>query len=381
MRFAFSSEDLAWQAGVRAWAVDALEPGWRERYPHGSPEWIDFQKGWERLLHQGGWGGVFWPVEHGGLGASPSRRVLFSQAMAEVGAPEGLGKLGKRLLAPMLMDHGTPAQQARFLPPILRGEEFWCQGFSEPDAGSDLASLRTRAERRDDWFHVEGQKIWTSYAHHFDWCVVLVRTGRGETKHEGVSVLLVDLRSPGIEIRPIRQINGQSDFAQVFFDDVRVPAENLVGPLDEGWRVVRSLLAHERGAEQAFSRFVEARAGFEELLALLGPDDRSDADAEAVGRMQGDLFAAQVNAMRLLSTQLAGGNPDELSSVLKLQHSEAWRRASAAKLQVLGSRHLADGSRGHSSVLDYLMARAVTIAGGTSEVQREVIAKRLLGMR
>lgn len=378
MRFTFSEDDLAWQEELRAWTAEAVEPGWRQRYHHGAPDWVELQMEWERTLHRGGWGGVFWPVEHGGMGATGSRRVLFSQTMADLDAPEGLGKLGKRLLAPMVMDHGTPWQKERFLPPILRGEEFWCQGFSEPDAGSDLASLRTRAELRDGWFHVEGQKIWTSYAQYFDWCVMLVRTGHDGRKHDGVSVLLVDLRSPGIDIRPIRQINGQSDFAQVFFDDVRVPAEHLVGEMDEGWAVIRSLLAHERGAEQAFSRFVEARAGFEDLLAVLGPDDGSDADAEAVGRMQGEVFAAQVNAMRLLSTQLEGGNPNELSSVLKLQHSEAWRRASATKLQILGARGLLDPDRGEGSVLDYLMARALTIAGGTSEVQRGVIAKRLL---
>lgn len=380
MDFSFSESDLAYRDRLRSWLASELDPEWRAGVRHGSPEYMAFGKEWERTLFRAGWGGVFWPAEFGGSGATTSEKIIYAKTMAEAGAPEGLGKIGKRLVGPMLMQFGSPALQEAHLPRILRGEEFFCQGFSEPDAGSDLAALRCRAEVRGDEVIVTGEKVWTSFAQFFDWCLVIVRTATSEKKQDGLSLLLVELDAPGVDIRPLRQINRQSDFASVHFDDVRVPAGNLVGPLHEGWRIVRSVLAHERGVEQAFSRYVDARVGAGELLAKLRrlPREEQLLHAAAVGSMEMELIGGPLNALRLLSAQLRGHAPNDMTSVLKLQHSEAWSRGSLERLALLACDPDSQEDS-EPAYLDYLDARAVTIAGGTSEIQRDVIARRALG--
>ncbi len=382
MDFTVAPEDLEFGDRVRAWVEANVPRDWTIEYPYGSPEWVEFQKDWDRKLYQAGYAGMFWPREFGGTGASPERRFVFAQVMAETGAPEGLGHLGRRVVAPILMTHGTPEQQRRFLPPILEGREFWAQCFSEPGAGSDLASLSTRAELVGGRFLVNGQKVWTSNAEFCDWGFVLVRTDRQAPKHAGISCLAVPLRAAGVTIRPIRQINRQSDFAEVFFDDVEVPLENLIGPLNGGWRVAVTLLNYERGLESAMSRFADQRRAVESALLAIREKPERDRylDAHALGRLQAEILAIPIVAMRLLSTQLEGGDPSELASVLKLQHSNAWQRDASRVLLATGQASMLKREPAESQFLFYLMSRAVSIGGGTSEIQRNVIAKRVLGL-
>lgn len=383
MDFAVAPDDLEFSREVRAWVEASVPPDWAVRYPFGSHEWAELQKDWDRKLYAAGYGGMFWPEEFGGSGASPSRRLVFAEVMAETGAPEGLGHMAKRMVAPIVMAHGTPEQQHRFLPPILEGREFWAQGFSEPGAGSDLASLTTRAELVEGRFIVNGQKVWTSNAEFCDWCFVLVRTDPAAPKHQGISCLAIALDSPGLTIRPIRQINRQSDFAEVFYDHVEVPADNLIGPLNEGWRVAVTLLNYERGLESAISRFADQRESVDSTLRAIAekPEAKRYLDAHAIGRMQAELLAIPIGAMRLLSAQLEGGDPSELGSVLKLQHSNAWQRDASRFLLAAGQRAMLQREPGEAQFLFYLMSRAVSIGGGTSEIQRNVIAKRVLGLR
>jgi alkylation response protein AidB-like acyl-CoA dehydrogenase len=381
--FAVTPEDRRFGAEVRAFVERSVPRDWQVTHSFGSHEWAELQKEWDRKLYAAGYGGIFWPMEFGGSGATSTQRMVFAQIMAETGAPEGLGHLGKRMVAPILFVQGTREQQQRFLPPILEGREFWAQGFSEPGAGSDLASLSTRAELRDGHFIVTGQKVWTSNAEFSDWCFVLVRTGPTTPKHDGISCLAVRLDSPRVTIVPIRQINRQSDFAEVFFDQVEVPAENLIGRLNEGWRVAMTLLNYERGIESAISRFADQRGAVEGSMDAIRrkPEPERYIDAHAVGRMAAELLAIPIMGMRLLSKQLEGGDPSELSSVLKLQHSNAWQRDGHRFLLAAGQRAQLQREPAESQFLFYLMSRAVSIGGGTSEVQRNVIARRVLGMR
>lgn len=383
MDFSFSDNDIAFGERVREWAAGVVEPDWRAKHHPSTPSWIALQKEWDRQLYAGGFGGVFWPEEHGGLGASLAEKVMFARVMADVGAPEGLGKLGKRLVAPIVMGYGTEAQQQRYLPAILRGEEFWCQGFSEPGAGSDLASLRTKGVVDGDTVRITGQKVWTSHAWYCDWCFALVRTDPDAPKHEGISLVFVPTDAPGLEIRSVRQINRKHEFAEAFFDDVVVPLDNVIGPLNGGWQVAMSILAYERGAEMAFARLGEARPGLAKTLRVLAdaPPLEQATSAVEIGRIQTEYFAFQINAMRLLATQLQGGNPSEIASVSRLQSSEGWRAGTVSQLALSGPSLLADADEGWHLYEDYLTSRAATIAAGTSEIQRTIISRRILGMR
>lgn len=383
MDFAISPEDREFGRDVRTWIQANAPPDWSIRYRYGSAEWAGFQKDWDRKLYAAGYAGMFWPERFGGSGAGPARRLVFAEVMAETGAPEGLGHMAKRMVAPILMAYGTPEQQERWLPPILEGREFWAQGFSEPGAGSDLASLSTRAELAGGRFRVNGQKVWTSNAEFCDWDFVLVRTDPAAPRHQGISCLAIPLSAPGVTVRPIRQINRQSDFAEVFFDDVMVPEENLIGPLHGGWQVAVTLLNYERGLESAISRFADQRHAVDVALAAIAakPEPERRADAHFVGRLQAELLAIPIVAMRLLAAQLEGGDPSELASVLKLQHSNAWQRDAARLLLATGQAAMLEREPSESQFLFYLMSRAVSIGGGTSEIQRNVVAKRVLGLR
>lgn len=383
MTLKLTEDEARFEQRVRDWVREVLEPAWQVTYRAGSPEWVAFQKAWDRSLYEGGWAGIFWPPEYGGTKATATERFLYAKVMAEEGAPEGLAKVGRRLLAPMLMAHGTPDQKDRYLGPILRAEEFWCQGFSEPDAGSDLASLRMKAEGDlETGFRLSGQKIWTSHAEHCEFVFVLARSWESERKHDGISFFLLPVESPGITIRPIRQINGASEFSEMFFDDVAVPPENLVGELGKGWHVAMSLLGYERGVEQALGKSAATRRAFERLLGALAefPAERQAEAAAAVGGMQAEILAVYANAVRLLSQQLEGDSPTEMASVLKLQSSETWRSSAHQQLVLHPPGTHDDVLRDESAIGDYLQSRSATIAAGTSEIQRNIIAKRVLGM-
>ena len=239
MDFNFSAEEDRFRQDARLWIRGNLPAGWG-RTVHETEDETErymFRLALEKKLYTGGWAGLAWPRAYGGRGATLVEQAILAEELASAGAPERLNIIGRNLTAPTLIHHGTEAQRLRFLPSILSCEEVWCQGFSEPNAGSDLASVRTTAVRDGEHFVVNGQKTWTSFAHHVQWCSMLVRTDPAAPKHKGVSFLLVDMRTPGITVRPLRQISGESEFNETFFEDVRVPVENLVGGLNEGWKI------------------------------------------------------------------------------------------------------------------------------------------------
>jgi alkylation response protein AidB-like acyl-CoA dehydrogenase len=377
--FSFSDEARAFGDRVRTWLRRELRPDWESAFEPTSPEWIEFQRNWDRKLYAAGWGAIFWPTEHGGLSADLETRVMFAKVMAEAGAPDGLAKIGKRLVAPVLMHHGTAEQKARFLPPLLRGQEFWAQGFSEPGSGSDLASLTTRGVVDGDRLLVTGQKIWTSHAWYCDWIFALVRTSQESQKQRGITFIVFPTDHQGVSIRPIDQINGRSEFSEVFLDEAPIPMEWVVGPIGEGWQIAKSLLEYERGAEMSLGRAAQIRAATTALTADLWASlDPVDAGvASRLGRLQAQFVGAEVNTLRLLGEQMTGGEPGPLSAVVKLQQTEDWRAATAEHLRFLGPAAL-QGRGDHFE--RFFSSRSATIASGSSEVQRNIIARRVLGL-
>ena len=236
----FRDELAAWlKANVPAdWETRRLRDTMHERF--------QFLRVWQKKVYEAGWAGVAWPKEYGGRGASLMEQVIFTQEMAKAGAPPLANVLGLALIGPTIINYGTPAQKKRYLANILSGDEIWCQGFSEPNAGSDLAGLRTEARLEGDYYIVNGQKVWNSYGWAADWCALVTRSDPGSQKHKGLSYLLVDMKSPGVEVRPLRQLTGESEFTELFFRDVKVPAENVLGTAGDGWNVALGTLAHER---------------------------------------------------------------------------------------------------------------------------------------
>ena len=257
-----SPSEEALRRELSGWLRANLPEDWRSTRLRGLPEGqaIDVRRAWEQQLGAGGWLGVSWPTDYGGRGATAMEYAIYLQELLQADAPDSLNTLGLNLVGPTIIDAGTDEQKRRFLPPMLRGEVVWCQGFSEPNAGSDLASLQTRAELDGDEWVVSGQKIWSSGAHYSDWCALLARTDQDVPKHKGISFLLVNMRSPGITVRPIRQISGDSDFNEIYFDSVRVPRDNVLGQPNEGWAVANRMLAYERGVIT-----MEMLAGYQRL--------------------------------------------------------------------------------------------------------------------
>jgi alkylation response protein AidB-like acyl-CoA dehydrogenase len=376
MDFGFSEEDEAFRGEARAWLEAARGGGVSDR------------RAWERRLGAAGWIGLGW--DEGGYGnrtASLIQQVLWAEEYARAGVPARSGHIGEKLLAPTLIAHGSEEQKRRFLPAVARGEELWCQGYSEPGAGSDLAGVSTRAERAGDGtYRVTGQKIWTSLAHEADWCFVLARTEEGSRRHHGLSFLLVPMDQPGrVEVRPIRQMTGTSEFNEVFFDGARARVEHVVGGEGNGWRVAMSLLGFERGVST-----LAQQIGFEQELGLVvraAVDSGAVADPvvrERLVRQWAELRVMRWNALRTLGGSGEPGAP----SVAKLLWGRWHRRLGELAMEVRGARAAVgpeDWSAGAPYVLDplqqlFLFSRADTIYGGSDEVQRTIIAERVLGL-
>jgi acyl-CoA dehydrogenase len=356
---------------------------------------------WQRALHRKGWVASAWPKAYGGPGWTPTQRLIFEQECARAGAPT-LFPLGIQMVGPVIIGFGTDAQKAHYLPRILSGEDYWCQGYSEPGAGSDLASLATRAVRDGDHYVVNGTKIWTTHAHHANLMFALVRTGvEGQIttrKQDGISFLLIDMRSPGISTRPIRTIGGDHEVNQVFFDDVRVPVANRVGEEGKGWSYGKYLLEFERGAGVQSPRL---RARLNSLVALL--DTEIDGHASAAhqslfeakfAEIDADIDTQEMMELRVMSEVAKGKNPGVTASLLKLRASEIKQELTRLGVDLLGSAALVWEPRRPLYELDtpallpeialtvtaeHLNSRAQTIFGGTSEVQREILSKAMLG--
>jgi alkylation response protein AidB-like acyl-CoA dehydrogenase len=387
MDLRFSAEDEAFRAEAREWLTTMLEGEFAVVRGRGGPgdEHALFEErlAWERALGEAGWNGISWPKEYGGRGLSLTQQVIFYEEYARAGGPGKVGIVGEGLLGPTIIHHGTEAQKRRFLPPILKGEEIWCQGYSEPNAGSDLANVQTRAELDGDEWVIDGQKVWTSLAHWAHWCFVLCRTDRDAPKHKGISYLLVPMNQPGIEIRPIVQITGTSEFNEVFFSGARTARENVVGEVNGGWKVAMGTLAFERGAST-----LGQQLGFEnELRAIVDVARRRGlVDDPVVRQRLVDAWIAlrimRYNALRSM-TALEAGALTPLTSIHKLYWASLHRALGELAVDVLGPEGLViEGSPYELGALQrlFLFTRADTIYGGSNEIQRNVIGERALGL-
>ena len=393
MDLSFSPAEQAFQAEVRDFIAAHLTEDIKRAWSL-TPSFLaepDITGPWHRALATRGWVAPLWPKEHGGPGWTPARHYIFEAECARAGTPP-LSALGIRMVGPVLIGFGSAAQKAHYLPRILSGEDYWCQGYSEPGAGSDLASLTTRAVRDDDHYVVNGSKIWTTHAHHANRMFALVRTGQGKRKQEGISFLLIDMTSPGISVRPIFTMGGDHDVNQVFFDDVRVPVVNLVGEEGKGWSYGKYLLEFERGAGMAAARL---RISLKKLRAIAA--DAADDPLLAVrfSEIEIDVDTIEMMELRILSSLQAGQNPGAVASLLWLRTSEVKQAVTRLGVDVLGADALpAEPKRplytlNHAPVIHedaltimplHLNGRAETIFGGASEVQREIIAKMMLGL-
>jgi alkylation response protein AidB-like acyl-CoA dehydrogenase len=389
LNFDFAEKEEAFRKEVRAWLEANLPDDLRGRAfaaSRADRAEVARLRAWQKSMHAAGYVGMDWPREFGGRGASIVEMVILYQEMARAESPQLVNRGGVSMLGPTLMKLGTPAQRARFLQRILTAEDLWCQGFSEPNAGSDLANLQTRAVLDGDHFVVNGQKVWTSMGHVADWCFLLVRTDPAAPRHKGISFLLVDMKTPGITVRPLRQITGEAEFNETFFDSVRVPRENLVGKLNEGWSVAITTLAYERDL-LTFIRHISLRNALHRLVRLAKGRGRG---ADPVIRQKiAELWigeqALQLNGYRSLTKILKGGQPGPEGSTSKLFWSQLDQDLALTATQVLGPySQIAEGSPwapddGQWEFYE-LLARGSGIRAGTSEILRNILAERVLGL-
>jgi len=387
MDLRLSEKHLRFRDELRAWLKANLPRPWREEWrdPKATEDSLmELRREWQRKLHKAGYLGMDWPPEWGGRGATPVEKSIFEAEMARADAPLILNFLGTSLLGPALIHHGTEEQRRRFIPPMLSADEIWCQGFSEPGAGSDLASLRCAAVLDGDSFVLNGQKTWTTLGLWADWIFVLARTDPKD-RYGGISFILCKLDTPGVTVRPLRQITGESEFGEVFFEDARVPRENVVGKIGEGWRVAMTLLAYERGAG---SLALAYRYGYDlERLAIACKEiGRTDTAArEKLGRLLVENEVMRANGIRMLANFADGRPPGAESSIEKIFWSEFDKRFRETALDLLGPggqlrRSSADARTDVDWPREFLWSRAGTIYSGSSEIQRNIIAKRVLNL-
>jgi alkylation response protein AidB-like acyl-CoA dehydrogenase len=373
MDLAFSAEDQAFQAHVRDTLAGAIPPDIEQKVRRNAVLERDDYIRWQDVLARHGWLAAGWPAEYGGPGFSPTRRYLFEQAYGATYAPPPV-HFGVTMVGPIVFSYGNAAQKARFLPDIRQNRVWWCQGYSEPQAGSDLAALRTSATRDGDSYVVNGQKIWTTWAHWADWMFCLVRTGRGDKPQAGISFLLIDMRSPGITVRPIRTIDGDTEVNEVFLDNVRVPAENLIGDEGGGWTYAKVLLEHERFIMSGAPR---SRRDLDALRAL----DPGGRFAARMAALDNDLLALEYLELRLLSTMNAGQNPGPRASALKIRGTEIAQAISRLRLDLARAHDGPLPDVLHHAEETWLNLRKLAIWGGSNEIQRNVMAKAVLGLR
>jgi alkylation response protein AidB-like acyl-CoA dehydrogenase len=374
---------LAFQDEIRSWLAGHLTPEVAAAARAGSlgnEEGFDVLRAWNATLVDAGWGAVSWPSSLGGRDASPVEEMVFNQAMAAAGAPGPVNAIGVANIGPAIMAVGTDEQRSRFLRPMLRGDEIWCQGMSEPDAGSDLASLRTRAELDGDHFVVNGQKTWTSEGHRAEWCQLYVRTDPNAPKHKGISALLVDMTTPGIEARRITTMAGDTPFSELYFTDVRVPVTALLGELHGGWRVATTTLGFERAGVVKLYGAVQRK--LDRLRADMVALDPDHTGPRADPRVRGELARrhAEVHCLRLLALRAVGnaergGVPGPEGSLAKLLWAQADQALAVTASHVLGAAAL-QGFWGH----ELCSSRSLSIAGGTTEINKTILADRILGL-
>jgi alkylation response protein AidB-like acyl-CoA dehydrogenase len=372
------------RAELRAWLAEHPPPAVEIAATRAE---ADTLRAWQHALHAGRWVGIHWPVEYGGRGASVTQVAIYNEELARAGAPPLLGRAGITLVGPTLMAHGTDAQRARWMPRIASGDDVWCQLFSEPGAGSDLAAVSTRAERNGCGYRVSGQKVWSSYATFADMGIALVRTDPTAAPHKGISMLAIPMDAPGVEVRPLRQMTGDHEFNEVFLDDVAVPADHLIGPEHEGWRVANTTLANERGASFIWKEQVLHEVAIAALVKSCAYDGVNDDPSvrQRLARSWIDVEIFRLHNARTLARLARGDEIGAESSVVKLFWAAISQRFAETAIGVLGPGALLadddDGAiDGGQWARRLLSTRANSIMGGTSEIQRTIIGERLLGL-
>jgi alkylation response protein AidB-like acyl-CoA dehydrogenase len=378
------TSNVEFRGELRSWLIDHPPPDLESAATFEDAELL---RKWQRTLHSGRWVGIHWPVEYGGRGASLSQVAVYNEELVQAGAPPILGRAGVSLVGPTLMAHGTEEQRRRWMPRILAADDVWCQLFSEPDAGSDLTSLSTRAEKHDDVYVVNGQKVWSSHARFSNWGIALVRSDPRARPRKGISMLAIPMTAKGVDVRPLRQITGDIEFNEVFFDEVEVPVENVIGPEHEGWRVANTTLANERSATFIWVQQLICQAAVDRLMKACARRGFMD---DPVVRQRLTQTWMEVEIFRLHNdrtlTHLARG--EELgaeSSVVKLWWAGVSQRLFETAMAVLGAYALLGSEDAHSVdegrwAHELLATRANSIQGGTSEIQRNIIGERLLGL-
>jgi alkylation response protein AidB-like acyl-CoA dehydrogenase len=384
MDLSLTADEMSFRDDVRSWLGTNVEvpPVFASL-----EEEFEWGRKWQARMAADRWVGIHWPEAYGGRGATPFQVSIFNMEYARSKAPQPVNRNGINHVGPTLLAHGDEEQKARWLPRILDAQEIWCQLFSEPGAGSDLASLTTRAIEADDGWVLQGQKVWTSYAQFARWGIALVRTDPDAPKHQGLSYLVVDMTSPGIDIRPLVTITGESEFNEVFFDEVFVPSDCLVGGLNQGWSVANTTLSHERGTTFPFKEQVVHEVYLEELYALAGELGTLDDPvvAEALAEAAVRLRVLRLHNWRTLSRLTKGVEPGPESSVVKLSWADMTQTLSDAALLVIDDASPLWGEAAGNPMAgkwqrQWLWSRAATIAGGTSEIQRTIIGDRILGL-
>lgn len=391
MDLTLSAEDQAFRERARAWFA--------EHTPKHIAS-LEERRTWHRKLYEAGYLGMGWPREYGGWDARPMEQAIVAEEMARVNAPATMNTLGLSIVGPTLIHHGTEEQKRRYVRKILTAEELWCQLYSEPNAGSDLAALSTSAELRDGHYVVNGQKVWTSYAMHSDFAILLARTDPTVPKHQGISYFIFDMHAPGVEVRPLRQITGGAEFCEVFMNDVKVPVENMIGKPGEGWRLAQTTLGFERGGG-TLGRVVRHQANLARLIDVCQTLDHDGRPAiedpitrQRLGRMLTEVEVMRYGGLRILSKLEKGQRPGPEASIDKLYYSELDKRHQEWVLEILGPYALMDhgipealalgGDNVHggegSWAYNFLWSRAGTIYAGSSEIQKNIIGERVLGL-
>lgn len=383
MDFADSPDEAEFRARLRSWLAESLPPGWAQRPPQVGHHDVGLRWEWARTLYDGGYAGLTWPAEYGGGGKPYSYQAIFHEEAGLAGAPEHIGAIGLGMAGPTIIVHGTAEQKKKHLAPILSGETIFCQGFSEPGSGSDLASISTRAEQDGDAYLVNGQKVWSSWAHLADFCILLTRSDPAGG-HRGLTYFLLDMHSPGVEVRPLRQITGDPEFNEIFLSDVRIPVEDVVDVPGNGWSVAMTTLLHERGT-LGFSLTAHLEGNFRRLVQTaraLGAADDPVVRDEIAG-LYVDVQALRYTNYRSLTALMKTGVPGPEGSVSKLVWSELAQRLTSLALRLLGPDAQLDGADGFWAgfwQFQQLRSRGNTIEAGTSEVLRNIIAERVVGL-
>ncbi len=384
-------EETKFRDELRSWLEANVPKNWGEWREKPLEESFPYLRAWQRKLYEGGWAAVSWPKEYGGRSATLMEQSLFWEEMARVEAPPMANSLGLGLIGPTIIAYGTDEQKKRFIPKILSAEEIWCQGFSEPNAGSDLAALQTEARLDGDHYVVNGQKVWTSYGWIGNWCELVVRTDSNVPKHKGLSVLLIDMKSPGVEVRPLKQMTGESEFNEIFFRDVRVPVANLLGKVNDGWNVAVSTLMYERGSygarlhlifKRAISRLIELSHKFQKNGH---PAAQDPITRQKLAQCYAEIEIMRWNQLRAFSRVTATGVPGPEGSIQKIFWSEMNQRLQQIAQEMFGA--YGQMLAGDKDAVDngiwsygYLRTRGNTIEAGTSEVQRNIIGHFVLGL-